>query len=204
MKAFFIFTILVGLVVSSTRAQAQFSLDGPPNIIQSKIETVDDVTTYTYVTRVPNCRYIDAEPVYRTGTNLMQVITERPWTGICTACFDCYGINTNTTSFGTLEPGDYDFKVFYRSSIEFPYPDYFLGLTNYTFTVEKKLQKSPRASVDAFSFDVEGEPSQQYIVQSSSNLVDWVPQLTNSGPFTFSADLISSNAFYRTVIKPAE
>lgn len=50
-----------------------------------------------------------------------------------------------------------------------------------------------------FSFTVSGTPGQMYVVQASTNLLDWVSVLTNTAPFVF----VDSNAagfnqrFYR-------
>jgi hypothetical protein len=53
-----------------------------------------------------------------------------------------------------------------------------------------------------FSFNVSGVTNQQYVVQASTNLVDWVPVQTNTAPFTFvDADAGQfSQRFYRTFL----
>jgi hypothetical protein len=48
-----------------------------------------------------------------------------------------------------------------------------------------------------FSFTVNGPPGTGYVIQSSSNLVNWVPVLTNVAPFTFSDSVSMVDHFYR-------
>ncbi|MGZ4975294.1 MAG: alkaline phosphatase family protein, partial [Limisphaerales bacterium] len=53
-----------------------------------------------------------------------------------------------------------------------------------------------------FQFNVTGTAGSNYIVQASSNLLDWVPVLTNPSPFV----VVDTNAlpwsFYRGIAKP--
>jgi hypothetical protein len=51
-----------------------------------------------------------------------------------------------------------------------------------------------------FAFDVSGVTNFQYVVQASTNLVDWVSVQTNTAPFVFvDADASQFNQrFYRT------
>jgi len=52
-----------------------------------------------------------------------------------------------------------------------------------------------------FSFYVSGVTNQQYVVQASTNLVNWFPVQTNTAPFTFVDPNAGqfSQCFYRTV-----
>lgn len=55
-----------------------------------------------------------------------------------------------------------------------------------------------------FTLTVSGVPGYQYVIQASTNLVDWVSVKTNTAPFTF----VDTNAgqfnrrFYRSVYIP--
>lgn len=56
-------------------------------------------------------------------------------------------------------------------------------------------------SANQISFTVNGTTNKQYVIQASTNLVDWFPVQTNAAPFTFAA---TNNAgfkscFYRAV-----
>jgi hypothetical protein len=56
----------------------------------------------------------------------------------------------------------------------------------------------------SFSFTVSGNPGQAYVVQTSSNLQDWVSLSTNTAPFVFvdPAAAQFSQRFYRTASPP--
>jgi hypothetical protein len=51
-----------------------------------------------------------------------------------------------------------------------------------------------------FGFTVSGETDAQYVIQSSSNLIDWVSVQTNTAPFTFACQYAPDvrQCFYRT------
>jgi hypothetical protein len=55
-----------------------------------------------------------------------------------------------------------------------------------------------------FQFNITGVTGLNYAIQSSSNLVDWIPVVTNVSPFVF-ADTNAGNfpqGFYRAVYLP--
>ncbi len=56
-----------------------------------------------------------------------------------------------------------------------------------------------------YALIVEGVPGYQYVVQASTNMVNWVPVQTNTAPFTFVDANAShfSQRFYRSVYTPA-
>ena len=60
----------------------------------------------------------------------------------------------------------------------------------------------------AFQFTITGQPGQEYLVQASSNLVNWVPVYTNpppyNSPFTYTNSSAASHPalFYRVVGVP--
>jgi hypothetical protein len=52
----------------------------------------------------------------------------------------------------------------------------------------------------AFILSVQGEPGKMYVVESSDDLIHWIPISTNSAPSTFTdAAVGASRRFYRTV-----
>ena len=55
-----------------------------------------------------------------------------------------------------------------------------------------------------FSFTVAGVPGFNYAVQASTNLVDWIPLLTNTSPFIFTDTNTASfqQQFYRSIYNP--
>jgi hypothetical protein len=66
-----------------------------------------------------------------------------------------------------------------------------------------KLATLPE-SASRFSFSVSGVSGYQYVVQSSTNLVNWVSVQTNTSPFIFTntSTAGSSESFYRTFYLP--
>jgi len=54
-----------------------------------------------------------------------------------------------------------------------------------------------------FSFTVSGSSGANYVVQTSTNLTDWIPVFTNASPFIFTdADVSAPQKFYRAVTPP--
>ena len=63
----------------------------------------------------------------------------------------------------------------------------------------------PIASVTGqFALFVSGSTNSQYVVQASTNMIDWVPVQTNTAPFTFvdSNASLFSQRFYRAANQP--
>jgi hypothetical protein len=60
------------------------------------------------------------------------------------------------------------------------------------------------SATNGVQFSVTGVPGLNYVVQTSSNLVDWVPLITNQPPFKFSDSDATNFAqrFYRAVCSP--
>ena len=75
------------------------------------------------------------------------------------------------------------------------------GVIGSTTSSSAAAMTSPHASAGQFSFTVSGTSGSQYVVQASTNLVNWVSLQTNTSPFNF----VDANAhqftrrFYRTV-----
>jgi len=53
-------------------------------------------------------------------------------------------------------------------------------------------------------FDVLGSPGLPYVVETSTNLTDWIPSSTNASPFTYTDPDVSlfPNRFYRAFWAP--
>lgn len=197
----YLLSVLIGVFLLSTNnVQAQLWQDeNAPEIISSSIETINGQTAFVYVTRLPFCFRLKIEAVERWETTFTQVITQYPSNEICPPCLDCFSLQTNTTLLGTLEGGDYQLDLFFRPD-EFTAPTTLSVLGQQLFTVGKKRQQSTQVSSGSIQFQVLGEPNERYIVQSSSDLVAWIPVRTNTGPFTFTANVNATNAFFRTVM----
>lgn len=57
---------------------------------------------------------------------------------------------------------------------------------SYTVPVTPATLTSPSRSGGQFSFSVVGDVGQQYVVQATTNLLDWISVQTNAAPFTFT------------------
>jgi hypothetical protein len=62
----------------------------------------------------------------------------------------------------------------------------------------------PEPSETGVVVGVAGVPGFIYVVESSTNLIDWVGQVTNTSPFTFTDTnvLLYPQQFYRAVYLP--
>jgi hypothetical protein len=73
--------------------------------------------------------------------------------------------------------------------------------------LELRLDSSQRLATGAFSFRISGVAPQGFVIQGSTNLLDWIPLATNSlagGEFYFTngSAFDLSNRFYRAVTPP--
>jgi hypothetical protein len=89
-----------------------------------------------------------------------------------------------------------------------PDDDYALATINAGNPVPPQLTTSVANNNGTFQFTVTGTSGQEYIIQSSTNLVKWVPIYTNPSPFVSPFTFTDSNAanhpdqFYRVVTGP--
>jgi Fibronectin type III domain len=70
----------------------------------------------------------------------------------------------------------------------------------YTVPSATATLKALPAAANEFSFNVSGISGSQYVVQSSTNLMDWISMQTNTAPFTFTNTDTAKlpECFYRT------
>jgi sugar lactone lactonase YvrE len=70
-------------------------------------------------------------------------------------------------------------------------------------TFAASLGGTVRSSTNAFQFQLTGVPGFSYVVQSSTNLIDWTSLLTNTAPFTFTDAPVNPfpQLFYRAVFQ---
>lgn len=101
-------------------------------------------------------------------------------------------VDTNAGRFG---------QCFYRTRGFFPIVTSYSGLTaNTTISPAKAILSQPVYANGQCSFNVSGTSGLQYVVQASTDLVNWVSLQTNTAPFSFTdANAGSfSQRFYRT------
>lgn len=75
---------------------------------------------------------------------------------------------------------------------------------SYTVPPPTSTLASHGIAPNGFSFTVNGSAGYTYVVQMSSNLLNWIPVLTNAAPFTFvdTNARAHSQRFYRSVHYP--
>jgi hypothetical protein len=71
-----------------------------------------------------------------------------------------------------------------------------------TVTVAAVALTSPTWSAGRFQVLVTGATNLNHIIEASTNLIDWVPQQTNRGPFTFVDPAAFPSRFYRALSEP--
>ncbi len=71
-------------------------------------------------------------------------------------------------------------------------------------TAAATLAPLPSLGGDQFQFDVSGVPGFDYVIEASTNFIDWEPLVTNTAPFTFTDDEITNYParYYRSVYQP--
>lgn len=112
-------------------------------------------------------------------------------------------LQTNTTPFTFVDPNAGQSTMgFYRAC----------NYTNATASLTVNLSVDPTTVPPTmtqstyvggqFSFSVSGVTNQQYVVEASTNLVNWFPLQTNAAPFTFTDTNASqfSQCFYRAFL----
>jgi Fibronectin type III domain len=101
------------------------------------------------------------------------------------------GLSENTTYFFAA-------KTYDASSVESDFSN------ETVYSTMPAILTPTSCATGYFALSVSGDTNFQYVVQASTNLLDWVSMQTNSAPFTF----VDSNAcqfsqcFYRTINLP--
>lgn len=106
--------------------------------------------------------------------------------------------NTNQATISGLMPG----MTYYFAATSYNQAGEESNLSNeasYTVPLPPTLT-SMIHSAGTFGFTFSGNPGQMYVVEASTNLLNWIPVLTNMAPFSFMDTNIASfkRRFYRT------
>ena len=80
----------------------------------------------------------------------------------------------------------------------------FSNEASYAMPVTAATLAAPAGSAGQFSFTVSGDAGQQYVVQASTNMLDWVSLQTNAAPFLFTDNDAAgfNQRFYRAFYLP--
>ncbi|HEV2694839.1 MAG TPA: fibronectin type III domain-containing protein [Verrucomicrobiae bacterium] len=108
------------------------------------------------------------------------------------------GAATNTTISSLVEGRTYYFAATTYDSAG--NESAFSSETSYTVPVPPVALGAPARAGSQFSFSVSGATGSQYVVQASTNLVNWVSLQTNTAPFMFvdTKAACFSQRYYRT------
>ena len=101
-----------------------------------------------------------------------------------TNLLDWVALQTNTAPFNFTDPNAGKFaKRFYRVLAPSPTPALTASLTVSANTAATLIQ--PLLANGQYAFTVAGMTGNPYVVQASTNLVDWISVATNTAPFQF-------------------
>ena len=111
--------------------------------------------------------------------------------------------NTNTATISGLAPGTIYYFAATTLDSDGNESDFSNEATYVTPAAPATLTSATRSG-GQFSFTVEGLAGGTYVVQASTNLLDWVSVQTNTAPFVFTDNDAESfnQRFYRTFSSP--
>ena len=182
-------------------ANAQWASLGPPPWTNILFQTVGGITYFTHLSSpVHDCERVYSGPILRSGTNFTQRIEHQEFLEICTACFDCYHVETHVSVLGAIEPGSYRFTAVARS-----FSGYDSAYAQFNVTVpasEPTLTVS--RDTNPISITLAGISNVTYTLQRSEDFTNWVAVATNhtaSCVWNEPVSLNIPNRFYRVLIE---
>jgi hypothetical protein len=108
-------------------------------------------------------------------------------------------IGTNTAPFTYTDTSSSQYsKRFYKAILQSAYVPQVLNIAGAAPAMSTYAYS---ASAGSFGFTLTGTPNAEYVVLASTNLVNWVPVLTNTAPFVFTDPTAHqfSQRFYKSV-----
>jgi len=131
------------------------------------------------------------------GYNIYYSSIRHTYTNVITV-----GNVTNATIAGLMEGTTYYFAVTTLSTAGLE-SDFSEEICYKVPSAATTLMVLPGSAVQ-FSFSVSGVSGYRYVVQSSTNLIDWISVQTNTAPFTFTDTnaVRLQQCFYRTFYLP--
>jgi hypothetical protein len=187
---------LLWLALGAACAQAQ--INELPNWTTT-IQTTGGITYFKYDATVGYCKEIQLSPLTTSDTNLLFRAGEFRYSGYCAFCFECEQethSEAGVAVLGNLATGSYLLRIasWYLeewSSLSFQVPPN----SGSTLTVTAEADKTRIA--------VNGVQAAIYVLETSTNLLDWTSVRTNQGApctFTNSASM-SPSQFFRVQVK---
>lgn len=187
---------LLWLTLGAACAQAQ--INELPNWTTS-IQTTGGITYFNYNATVGYCKEIRLSPLTTADTNLLFRAGEFISSAQCPFCLECEletHSETGVAVLGNLATGSYLLRIasWYLeewSSLSFQVPPD----SGSTLTVTVETNETRIA--------VNGVPTAFYVLETSTNLLDWTSVRTNQGaPCTFTNSASTSpSQFFRVQVK---
>lgn len=199
-----IFVLSVGIVLSGCvlTAKAQWRSLGPPPWTNIMFQTVGGITYFTHTSwPVYDCERVYSGPISQSGTNFTQRIEHQESLDVCTACLDCYHVETHVSVLGALEPGSYRFTAVAQ--------DYFTGhdgpYAQFSFTAPAaEPTLIAWRNTNSISIALAGISNVTYTLQHSDDFTNWVVVAANHAASCVWNEPVSlnvSNRFYRVLIE---
>ncbi|MFN7141268.1 MAG: hypothetical protein ACK4UN_18225 [Limisphaerales bacterium] len=200
--------IVFGLLALTNPAYAQegWYPVGAPNITNISFQTVGGITYFTHISRVEECcRRVNPGPVTQQGTNLVQIINQEAWGGICFFTFCEPRAETHVSVLGALPAGDYLLQLSavdpFSPTYPLPWPFRFIQFnvppadppTMQVWTVGNQLHIS-----------VLGIAEVSYRIEASNDFENWVGVFSRKGaPFEWNQPISTGHQmrFYRLKIE---
>ena len=199
--------ILISLFLAWS-AKAQWGGDGPPNVVEQQFITTGGITYFRLVGLLSGgscCQRIAGYDVSRQGSALNQIIQQEGWFGLCELTFCDPWREELVSVLGPLPAGSYNLTL---SAVMFG------GSSPWAFlSFNVPADSGPTLRVSAATtngspllfIDVAGVSNVVYVLESSTNLINWAALRTNlGGPVTFSEPMTNgSQRFYRAASRQA-
>lgn len=201
------------LMIGMRSAIGQSAPVGAPTWLETEVRTVGGITYFRYSAQAEWCQEVISYPVQVTGTNVSQAIQKEeldPGTICLCNTLLCEGSlppQNGVSVLGALAPGGYLLTVLSTNGI-FSFPPFMVRQSFFPFSVigdpEPTLQLSVSPVSRTATIAVAGVSNVNYVVESSSDLLNWAPIHTNrNAPFSLATPASQDRQFFRAAITEA-
>lgn len=207
MRKHVLVTASIGVILFSwpTFTLAQWSIVGTPPWTSTSIQTTGGITYFLHSATLRACNAVDTTPVARSGTNLSITVAQMAWSGPCGYCYDCYHTQTTATVLGELPAGAYRLFIYsypFYDPLEPPPSPSLWQIRDFQAGDQTGATLEFIKDTNAVRVCLRGVPAATYVLESSTNLVQWTSVRTNvGGPCTFTNSVgVGEVRFFRTRI----
>jgi hypothetical protein len=190
------FSVIAPELCGQTLVSSQIITAGGVSYLQTEISGLGccrALNTKTPISRVDNVLYVSVQAVTEVG---------------CVSIPECELVTVrNTFVLGTLEPGDYDVRLwiydYFGEPFTFPIMLQFSSSVSNATENGRSLTISSGSGTNGLTCQVNGVDSVRYVVETSADLTNWTAVRTNIGApfnFTISSQSAETNRYYRTKI----